>query len=117
MRRAAASVLMLLGLCMFAGAADSLAGEVVFCVSRDHGAVLMEGRGLCAEGMDEYVISGHEVEGSEDLEPLATFSENGDCEGSGTVTSVGFDRDGDGVLGDGEVMAVSGSCVTSAEDE
>ena len=115
MRRAIVSAVMVLGLAMFTGVWDSWAGEVVFCVSREYqSVVVVDAKGLCGEGEDEYVISGPEVERSEELVPLAVVSENGDCEGgtSGTVTRVGFDSNGDGELGDDEVMAISSSCVT-----
>ena len=114
MKRTTISILTILVLTMFVYIADLLADEVVFCVNQgEQEAVLMDAQGLCAEGQDEYVISGSGVERSEDLKPLAVvFSDNLDCgEGSnGTTTWVGFDKNGDETLSDDEVLAVSGSC-------
>ena len=107
------SILTLLGLVMFVHSHDSLADEVVFCVSQEsQSAVLTDAEGLCAEGENEYVISGSGITISEDFVPLAVFSDNENCdEGStGTTTQVGFDENEDGTLGTDEVMAISGSC-------
>lgn len=120
MKRTIISMLMILGLIMFVGVAYSLPDEIVFCVSqKDQEAILMDAKGLCNEGQSEYVISGSGLERSEDLAPLAVFSDNGDCgEGStGTTTRVGFDKNGDSKLGDDEVMVASGTCVAFVQDE
>ena len=118
MKKIVISILALSGLAVFIGAGDSLAGEVVFCVNReDQSAVLADAKGLCGDDKEEYVISGTGVERSEDLEPLAVFSDYEDCdEGlTGTATRVGFDENDDGSLNDDEVMAIFGSCDTSGQ--
>ena len=105
---------------MFFYIADLLADEVVFCVSQEEENIaLMDAKGLCAAGENEYVIDGSGVERSENLAPLAAFSDNVDCgEGStGTTMRVGFDKNGDGTLGDDEVMGASGICTVSIQDE
>lgn len=120
MKKIITSILMLAGSMMFTGVADSLADEVVFCVSQEREtAVLMDAKGLCVEGQNEYVISGSGLERSKEFAALAVFSDNKNCdEGtSGTTTRVGFDKNGDGALSDDEVMAISGTCIASVEDE
>ena len=100
----------------FIRSADSLADEVVFCVSQEEqSAVLADATGLCAEGENEYVIDGSGVERSEDLVPLTVFSNNQNCdEGStGTTTQVGFDKNDNGTLDADEIMVISGSCAAS----
>ena len=112
-------ILILSGLAMVIGVANSLADEVVFCVSQEEENVaLMDAKGLCAEGENEYVIDGSGVERSEDLASLAVFSDNENCEegSTGTTTQIGFDKNDDGRLDTNEVMIISGSCVASVED-
>lgn len=119
MKKIVTSILILSGLMMFTGVTDSLADEVVFCVSQEEGSVaLMDAKGLCAEGENEYVIDGSGVERSEDLASLAVFSDNENCEegSTGTTTQVGFDKNDNGILDTDEVMIISGSCVASVED-
>ncbi len=114
------TLLMLSGLAMFLYTDNSLADEVVLCVSqKDQSAVLVDAKGLCSEGKNEYVISSSEIKRSENLVPLAVFSDNENCdEGStGTTTQIGFDRNGDGTLGDDEVMMNSGSCSPTGQEE
>ena len=119
MKRIIVSILTLLMisiLAMLIRSGDSLAGEVVFCVSQEEqSAVLANATGLCAEGENEYVIDGSGVERSEDLVPLAVFSNNQNCdEGStGTTTQVGFDNNDNGTLDADEVMTSSSSCAAS----
>ena len=113
------TLLMISILAMFIRLGDSLADEVVFCVSQEEGNVaLMDAKGLCADEENEYVISGSEIKRSESLVPLVVFSNNQDCgEGStGTTTQVGFDENGDGILGTDEMMASSGSCVILGQE-
>jgi len=107
------------GLMMFTDVTDSLADEVVFCVSQEEGTVaLMDAKGLCADGESEYVIDGSGVERSEDFASLAVFSDNENCEegSTGTTTQLGFDKNDDGKLNTNEIMIVSASCVGSVED-
>ena len=116
MKKIITSILILSGLMMFAGVTDSLADEVVFCVSQEEGTVaLMEAKGLCADGESEYVIDGSGVERSEHLASLAIFSDNVDCgeDSTGTTTQVGFDENDNGILDTDEVMIISGTCVAS----
>ena len=113
MKKIITSILILSGLMMFTGVTDSLADEVVFCVSqKEESAVLMDAKGLCDDGENEYVIDGSEVERSEDLASLAVFSDNENCEegSTGTTTQVGFDKNDNGILDTDEVMVISGSC-------
>ena len=113
-------VLTLSALGTIIGADNSLAGEVVFCVSQEREtAVLMDAKGLCVEGQNEYVISGSGLERSKELAVLAVFSDNKNCDedSTGTTTRVGFDKNGDGTLSEDEVMAISGSCAISVENE
>ncbi|MDE2799106.1 MAG: hypothetical protein OXI94_10625 [Gemmatimonadota bacterium] len=104
---------------MLFNVADSSANEVVFCVNqKDQEVVLMNAEGFCGEGQEEYVVtSGSGIERPEDLTPLAVFSDNVDfdCGGgsTGTTTQIGLDKNGDGKLGDDEVMVISGTCVAS----
>ncbi len=114
MKGATISILTILVLTMLVYVADSLADEVVFCISHEEENVaLMDAKGLCVEGENEYVIEGSGVERSEDLVPLAIFSNNSqhcDENSTGVTTEVGFDRDDNGVLNANEVMISSGSC-------
>ena len=114
------TLLMISVLATFIRAGNSLAGEVVLCVNQEEqSAVLVDAKGLCGKGENEYSISGVEIKRSEDLVPLVVFSDNENCdEGStGTITQVGFDKNDDGVLEADEVMANSGSCVTLGQEE
>ena len=118
MKKITTLILMFSGLMMLTGVTDSLADEVVFCVSPEEGNVaLMDAKGLCAEGQSEYVIDGSGIERSEDLVPLAMFSDYEDCDkgSTGTTTKIGFDNNGDEALGDDEVMAISSSCYTPSQ--
>lgn len=98
------------------------ADEVVFCVSQeDNYAVLMDAKGHCLETEEEHSISGSGIKRSEDSIPLVKFSENTNCkdDSTGTKTQVGFDKNGDGILGGNEVLSSSGSCseIRSIADE
>ena len=123
MKRIIVSILTLLMisiLTMFIGLGDSLADEVVFCVSQEEENVaLMDAKGLCTDGENEYVISGSEIKRSENLIPLVVFSNNKNCDeaSTGTTTRVGFDKNGDGTLSADEIMAISGTCIASVENE
>jgi len=113
-------VLTLSALGTIVGADNSLAGEVVFCVSQEREtAVLMDAKGLCVEGQNEYVISGPGLERSKELAVLAVFSDNKNCDedSTGTTTRVGFDNNDNGILDADEVMTISGTCIASVEDE
>ena len=113
MKKLIVSILTLSGLAMAVHADYSLADEIILCVNQENSPYAVDARGLCVEGEQEYVISGSGIKQSEDLVPLAVFSQSENCggESAGTTMWVGFDNDEDGVLDDDEVVASSGSCV------
>ena len=100
---------------VFAGSA--MASEAVICVGmEDEYVLLMEDGAKCFEWETELRVSGGRIQPGAGAGALAVFSEKEDCpEGTeGKQAKVGIDNDGDGELGSGEVLTVTGKC-SSAE--
>ena len=94
----------------------SEAEEAVICVGmEDEYVLLMEDGAGCFEWETELRVSGGGIQPGSGAEALAVFGEKLDCpEGTeGKEAKVGIDNDGDGVLGAGEVLTVTGKCSSS----
>jgi len=86
----------------------SNAAEVYLCIDETNETVtMMDKEGLCLEGENEVIYK--EMK-SDQVLPVARFSPNDECESGGKIVELGFDKNENGELDDGEVATNRMDC-------
>ncbi len=101
-------------------AGSSIADEVVLCLSEENQyVVLVDGAGGCLDEESEIKISSTNINKTENLIPLATFSPNHSCEdgATGYEYHLGFDKNENGALDSQEIETSASSCTTIYDSE
>jgi len=95
----------------FSLGSNSIAEEVVLCVSTvDKYVVTVNEKGDCIESESQIVVSRSDMSQNKNLTPVAKFSPNENCDGQGARTEIGFDENGNGKPDANEIVSTNGTC-------
>ena len=116
MKKIIASILLFAVFCLVNMGGNSIADEVVLCVSQENQyAVLTDEAGNCLEEESEITVSGSSIKKSDSYVPLANFQANDDCDGEGSKMNIGFDTNQSGALEPEEILSSSSTCQSLSE--
>jgi hypothetical protein len=120
MKKIMASILIVTVIRFLSLGSNSIAEEVVLCMSHaDQYIVMVNEKGDCLEEESQIVLSGSGMEAKKSMAPLANFKPNGDCDGEGTKIEFGFDENGNDGLDANEIDTTNATCspLVLAEEE
>jgi len=119
MKKIIVSILIVTVVSFFNFGSNSIAEEVVLCMSEtDQYIVMVNEKGDCLEEEKQMVMSGSGMEPRKSMTPVANFKANEECDGEGTLTEIGFDSNENGELDKDEITTTTGTCnSTVAENE
>ena len=96
----------------------SYAQDVVLCLnSADQYVVVVGQDGDCLEEESQVKISGSETAELEGLTPVALFENNDKCDTEGSISKLGFDKNGNYELDEDEIMNTSSTCARKQKEE
>ena len=111
MKKIIASTLITLTVFLGGFAVSINAEEVILCMSHtDQYVVMVDEKEDCLEDENQMILSGSDMEGRKSMTPVANFKEHDKCDGEGTMTEIGFDKNGNGKLDSDEIASRSGIC-------
>ena len=94
------------------------AEEMVLCLnSTDQYVVAIEQEGECLEEEKQMKVMGSSVADLKSLTPVALFEDNDECDTEGSVTRIGFDKNGNFKLDEDEIESTTRNCPTPADEE
>ena len=94
-----------------------IADEVFLCYSHhDQYVVLVESKEDCLEEESLLTLSSSSIKKSDNLTPVANFLENDKCDGEGTKTEIGFDKNSNSSLDQDEIVGSSRSCTPAVAE-
>jgi len=97
---------------------ELVAGDIYLCVDVENETIItMDKRGLCNNDEREFGLMGLSDEETEGMYPVAEFLPDEDCKTADTkLVKLGFDNDGDNVLDEEELWAISSECPIESSD-
>lgn len=96
----------------------SNAKEIVLCLNTaDQYLVIVSEKGDCVEGEKQITMTGPEMAEKKNMTPIALFENNDECKTVGSVTKIGFDKNGNNSLDEGEIESVSKDCALAPNKE
>ncbi len=92
----------------------STAEEMGLCISQENNYIVQaDPDGTCRDGEESMTINGTGAAEMANLTPVATFTNNDECDTEGIIAKIGFDKNGNSELDEDEMITTSTTCAIS----
>lgn len=96
---------------------NSTALEMGLCISQENKYIVQaDPDGSCRDGEELMTINGAGVAEMNNLSPVATFTNNDECDTEGIIAKIGFDQDNNGALDQDEIISTGSDCIVEPEE-
>lgn len=96
---------------------NSTALEMGLCISQENKYIVQaDPDGSCRDGEELMTINGAGIAEMNNLTPVATFTNNDECDTEGIISKIGFDKNGNAELDKDEMITSFGTCAISIVD-